>query len=115
MRLMNTGDERLSRPSYGSWLTYGLGCENQNLPVCRDVPRFARGRFLELAAFLPGIYQGTYLDTRKTNVTELIANIQSPRTSAADQRQQLDLLARLNRTSGYTKPRTQIWKRGFNR
>ena len=32
MRLMNTGDERLSRPSYGSWLTYGLGSENQNLP-----------------------------------------------------------------------------------
>ncbi len=32
MRLMNCGDERLSRPSYGAWLTNGLGPENQNLP-----------------------------------------------------------------------------------
>ena len=42
MRLMNTGDERLSRPSYGAWLTYGLGCENQNLPgfvtLCPGLP-----------------------------------------------------------------------------
>ena len=32
MRLMNCGDERLSRPSLGAWLMYGLGTENQNLP-----------------------------------------------------------------------------------
>jgi len=99
MRLMNTGDERLSRPSYGSWLTYGLGCENENLPgfvtLCPGLPVADSSNWR--SAFLPGIYQGTYLDTRKAKVTELIANIQSPRTSQADQRRQLDLLASLNR------------------
>lgn len=99
MRLMNTGDERLSRPSYGSWLTYGLGCENENLPgfvtLCPGLPVADSSNWR--SAFLPGIYQGTYLDTRKVNVTELIANIQSPRTSQVDQRRQLDLLAKLNR------------------
>lgn len=99
MRLMNTGDERLSRPSYGSWLTYGLGCENQNLPgfvtMCPGLPVADSSNWR--SAFLPGIYQGTYLDTRKTKATELIANIQSPRASTATQRRQLDLLASLNR------------------
>ena len=99
MRLMNTGDERLPRPSYGSWLTYGLGCENQNLPgfvtLCPGLPVADSSNWR--SSFLPGIYQGTYLDTRKTNVTELIANIQNPVIGAADQRRQLDLLAKLNR------------------
>ena len=99
MRLMNTGDERLSRPSYGSWLTYGLGCENQNLPgfvtLCPGLPVADSSNWR--SSFLPGIYQGTYLDTRKTNVTELIANIQNPTIGATDQRRQLDLLAKLNR------------------
>ncbi len=98
MRLMNTGDERLSRPSYGSWLTYGLGCENQNLPgfvtLCPGLPVADSSNWR--SAFLPGVYQGTYLDTRKTKVNELIANIQSSRTSPADQRRQLDLLSSLN-------------------
>ena len=99
MRLMNTGDERLSRPSYGSWLTYGLGCENQNLPgfvtLCPGLPVADSSNWR--SSFLPGIYQGTYLDTRKTNVTELIANIQNPVIGATDQRRQLDLLLKLNR------------------
>ena len=99
MRLMNTGDERLSRPSYGAWLTYGLGSDNQNLPgfvtLCPGLPVADSSNWR--SAFLPGVYQGTYLDTRKTNVTELIANIRNPRTGPADQRRQLDLLASLNR------------------
>ncbi len=99
MRLMNTGDERLSRPSYGSWLTYGLGCENQNLPgfvtLCPGLPVADSSNWR--SSFLPGIFQGTYLDTRKTNVTELIANIQNPVIGATDQRRQLDLLSKLNR------------------
>lgn len=105
MRLMNTGDERLSRPSYGSWLTYGLGCENQNLPgfvtMCPGLPVADSSNWR--SAFLPGAYQGTYLDTRKAKVNELIANIQSPRTSQADQRRQLDLLASLNQQHQATR------------
>ena len=99
MRLMNTGDERLSRPSYGSWLTYGLGCENQNLPgfvtLCPGLPVADSSNWR--SSFLPGIYQGTYLDTRKTEVTELIANIRNDNLSQTEQRRQLDLLAALNR------------------
>ncbi len=99
MRLMNTGDERLSRPSYGAWLTYGLGCENQNLPgfvtLCPGLPVADSSNWR--SAFLPGIYQGTYLDTRKTQPTDLIANIQNPTLTTSDQRRQLDLLRRWNR------------------
>ena len=49
------------------------------------------------SAFLPGVYQGTYLDTRKTTVEELIDNIRNPALSLTDQRRQLDLLQTLNR------------------
>lgn len=98
MRLMNTGDERLPRPSYGAWLTYGLGCENQNLPgfvtLCPGLPVADSSNWR--SAFLPGIYQGTYLDTRKSKATELIANIQNPRIPGGEQRRQLDLLSYLN-------------------
>ena len=99
MRLMNTGDERLSRPSYGSWLTYGLGTENQNLPgyvaMCPGLPVADSSNWR--SSFLPGIYQGTYLDTRNDTVEKLIANIRNSRLSRAQQRNQLDLLATLNR------------------
>ncbi len=99
MRLMNTGDERLSRPSYGSWLTYGLGTENQNLPgyvsMCPGLPVADSSNWR--SSFLPGIYQGTYLDTRNDTIDKLIANIRNTRLSPKSQRQQLDLLGRLNR------------------
>ena len=99
MRLMNTGDERQSRPSYGSWLTYGLGTDNQNLPgyvaMCPGLPVADSSNWR--SSFLPGIFQGTYLDTRKVEVQQLIANIKNSRLDHKSQRQQLDLLATLNR------------------
>ncbi|MBI3466345.1 MAG: DUF1501 domain-containing protein [Planctomycetes bacterium] len=100
MRLMNCGDERLSRPSLGAWVTYGLGTENQNLPgfiaMCPGLPVADVSNWR--AAFLPGIFQGTHLDTRKKRVDELIENIGSSAVTRHDQRRQLDLLAQLNRT-----------------
>ena len=105
MRLMNCGDERLSRPSYGSWLTYGLGTENQNLPgfvtLCPGLPvaDFSNWR----SSFLPGVYQGTYLDTRKKEVESLVANIRNKTLPLDAQRQQLDLLAKLNRRHRETR------------
>src|SRR5208283_3791323 len=64
MRLMNCGDERLSRPSMGAWLTYGMGTENENLPgyiaMCPGLPVADVSNWR--SAFLPGIYQGTYID-----------------------------------------------------
>ncbi|MCE9529001.1 MAG: DUF1501 domain-containing protein [Planctomycetales bacterium] len=99
MRLMNCGDERLSRPSLGAWLTYGLGSENENLPgfiaMCPGLPVADVSNWR--SSFLPGVYQGTHLDTRKTKVDELIENIRSTEVSKRDQRRQLDLLSTLNR------------------
>ena len=93
MRLMNTGDERLSRPSYGSWLTYGLGTDNQNLPgsvaMCPGLPVADSSNWG--SSFLPGIDQGTYLDTRNDTGDKLIANIRNSRLTSDQQRHQLDL------------------------
>src|SRR5256885_9505528 len=98
MRLMNCGDERLSRPSYGAWITYGLGTENQNLPgviaMCPGLPVSDVSNWR--SAFLPGIYQGTHINTTKTKPEELIENIKNSRNSRSAQRRQLDLLAQIN-------------------
>ncbi|MBI4583781.1 MAG: DUF1501 domain-containing protein [Planctomycetes bacterium] len=99
MRLMNCGDERLSRPSMGAWITYGMGTENENLPgfiaMCPGLPVADVSNWR--SSFLPGIYQGTYLDTRKTEVEKLLENIKNPAVTRADQRRQLELLLELNR------------------
>jgi Protein of unknown function (DUF1501) len=99
MRLMNCGDERLSRPSMGAWVTYGLGTANANLPgfvvMCPGLPVADVSNWR--AAFLPGAYQGTYVDTRKTKAEELIDNVRNPAISDRDQRRQLELLALMNR------------------
>ena len=97
--LMNCGDARQIRPSLGSWLTYGLGTENQNLPAF--VAMCPAGYPLQesqnwQAGFLPGIYQGTYVDTQHTRIERLIENIKNNRTTQVQQREQLDLLAQLN-------------------
>jgi hypothetical protein len=107
MRLMNCGDERLSRPSMGAWLAYGMGTENQNLPgyisMCPGLPVADVSNWR--SAFLPGIYQGTYIDTRKEKAEELIENIRNPVVTKQDQRRQLDLLAELNRR--HQQPRAE--------
>ncbi len=97
--LMNCGDGRLPRPSMGSWVTYGLGSENQNLPgfvaMCPGgYPVVATQNWR--SAFLPGAYQGTYIDTQHTDIRKLIENIRNDGISSAEQRRQLDLLNRLN-------------------
>ncbi len=98
MRLMNCGDERLSRPSYGAWITYGLGTENENLPgyiaMCPGLPVSDVSNWR--SAFLPGIYQGTHINTKQTRPDQLIENITNARMSRDAQRRQLDLLAEFN-------------------
>jgi hypothetical protein len=105
MRLMNTGDERLSRPSFGSWLLYGMGTENQNLPgfiaMCPGLPVSDVSNWR--SAFLPGVFQGTYIDTRRTRVDELIDHIRNRSLTEPAQRRQLDLLAALNRRHQQTR------------
>ncbi|VTR96818.1 DUF1501 domain-containing protein [Tuwongella immobilis] len=98
--LMNCGESRLIRPSVGSWMTYGLGTENQNLPgfiaMCPGGYPIQESQNWQ-AGFLPGVYQGTYIDTQHTQLDKLIENIRNHSTSRKDQRKQLDLLSKLNR------------------
>lgn len=99
LMLMNCGDGRLIRPSFGSWTTYGLGTENQNLPgfiaMCPGgypITETANWR----SAFLPGVYQGTYIDSKHQDIEKLIANIRNNSLSLEKQRAQLNLVQALN-------------------
>ena len=98
LMLMNCGEARLPRPSLGSWVTYGLGSENANLPgfvaMCPGYPIQESQNWQ--SAFLPGAYQGTYIDTRQEEVEKLIEHIKNDHYSSAEQRRQLDLLSELN-------------------
>jgi Protein of unknown function (DUF1501) len=99
LMLMNCGDGRLPRPSMGAWVTYGLGSENQDLPgfiaMCPGgYPIVATQNWR--SAFLPGAYQGTYVDTQHTDVQKLIENIRNNAATPAEQRRQLDLVQSLN-------------------
>ena len=99
LMLMNCGDAQMARPSVGAWITYGLGSENQNLPgfiaMCpggypiKETENWSSG-------FLPGVYQGTYVDSQHTELDRLIENIRNKNVGLAAQRQQLDLLRQLN-------------------
>jgi hypothetical protein len=97
---MNTGESRLVRPSFGSWLTYGLGTENQNLPafvaMCPGGYPIQESQNWQ-AGFLPGIFQGTYIDTQHESIEKLVEYVTNKRISIQEQRRQLDLLQRLNR------------------
>ncbi len=112
LMLMNTGAERVNlvRPSMGSWVTYGLGSENENLPgfvsLCPGgVPIVETQNWR--SAFLPGAYQGTHIDTKNTNIAKLIPNIRNSRMPRNLQRKQLDLIQEMNRQdagSGFVDP-----------
>src|SRR3954451_5381358 len=97
--MMSTGDKLPGRPSMGSWLTYGLGTENQNLPgyivLCPGLP--VRGHQLWQSAFLPAVYQGTYISLEEKDPKKVIGNIRNPHQTQQQQRRELDLLGKLNR------------------
>ncbi len=107
LMLMNTGESRLVRPSVGSWLTYGLGSENDNLPsfiaMCPGGYPIKESQNWQ-SSFLPGKYQGTYIDSSHSRIDRLIENIRSNSVSLDDQRDQLDLLATLNREHADQRP-----------
>jgi len=94
--MMNTGSTRLVKPSVGAWLTYGLGTENQNLPGFIALSPGGVSPQNLRAAFLPGAYQGTSVNTQNTSVEKLIENIKNNYVSLPEQRKQLDLLHQLN-------------------
>jgi hypothetical protein len=95
---MHTGETIFSRPSLGSWLLYGLGTENRNLPgfVAISANPPAPGAPLWGSSFLPAAYQGTWVADPKNP----IANLNTPLVSVPRRREQLDFLKRLNGLRG---------------
>lgn len=122
LMLMNCGDSVQPRPSVGAWVLYGLGAENQNLPgfiaMCpngypiKDAENWQSG-------FLPGAYQGTFIDPQHRELERLIENIRSPHTSLEAQRRQLNLLQQFNaafqeeRTDPRLEARVQSFELAF--
>ncbi|WP_406694746.1 DUF1501 domain-containing protein [Singulisphaera sp. Ch08] len=98
--MMNTGLPRMGFPCVGSWVTYGLGSENQSLPgfVVMSDPRgrgLPKGQAANWgAAFLPGVYQGTHLRSKGSPIDNLE---RAGGMSDAQQRAQLDLINEFNR------------------
>ena len=102
--LMNTGANIIGRPSMGSWITYGLGSENANLPgyvvLCPSQP-ITIGSPLWSSAFLPAMYQGTYVKNEwiagePFEAAKVIPNVTNSDINAAVQRRDLAYLHKLN-------------------
>ena len=97
--LMNTGDNLQGRPSMGSWITYGLGTENQNLPafvvLCPGFPVI--GPQLWSSTFLPAVYQGSYIANTSSEPDKLVQFIHNQHLNTRTQRHQVDLVTQLNR------------------
>ena len=92
---MNTGEQAFSRPCMGSWLLYGLGTENQNLPafVVVSPATVFQGAQLWASSFLPSAYQGTLV----RDLQNPIANLRVPSDDFKRQRNKLDALRQLNK------------------
>jgi hypothetical protein len=96
--MFNCGQRVAGHPSYGSWLTYGLGTENRDLPgfvvLCPGFP--VVGPQLWTSAYLPGAYQGAYVRNTELQPEKLVPFLKNPRLTAPQQQQQLELLSALN-------------------
>jgi hypothetical protein len=110
MLMMNTGFSQAGRPSLGSWMTYGLGTANENLPgylvLCPDVPTTV-GPPLWNNAFLPAIHQGSYISDKVEKQAEIVGKQFDPKKlipyinndnfRQSEQRREMDLMERLDR------------------
>src|SRR6476646_1779507 len=99
---VNTGMSRMGFPCMGSWVTYGLGTENQNLPgfvvmydtLGRGLPKGNASNWG--AGFLPGVFQGTALNAQGAPINNLYRD---SRMSDEQQRRQRDFASRANKHS----------------
>ncbi len=96
--MMTCGDTQPVRPSMGSWLNYGLGTENQNLPgfvvMCPGFPVI--GPQLWSNSFLPGIYQGAHINNSSFDPRRVLQNLSNGQIGRESQREQVDLMRRFN-------------------
>jgi hypothetical protein len=99
MMMMNVGHLQPTRPSMGSWLTYGLGTENQDLPgfIAMSPRAQPRNKLANWGnAFLPGAYAGTYVNIHEMKPDHIMQDLKNNWLPHVDQRHQADLLTRLN-------------------
>ena len=94
-RFMHTGSNQLPKPSFGSWVVYGLGTDNQNMPGFVTIGGRPEWR---QSSFLPGTYQGVNVNySSGMNLDNVILNIRNQFSPAERQRRQLDLVKDLNK------------------
>jgi len=94
--LYHTGSILLNRPSIGSWVTYGLGSENQNLPSFVALGAGSLGGSSARASFLPSETQGTPVNNAELDPEKMIPNLRNEHLDRTAQRQQLDAVQALN-------------------
>ena len=97
---LHTGSDQFVRPSMGSWLVYGLGTENENLPAFITIcPTLAHGGVNNWGtAFLPAHCQGTPIGNASLPATSAkVKHIRNDRIDSTEQRRQLDLITAMNR------------------
>ncbi len=93
---LHTGERLRERPSLGSWITYGLGTENQNLPGFISLNTSKSSVYS--SAFLPSIYNGTPIGVNGENMSAAtIQNVASDHLPLSAKRRQLDLIQSMNR------------------
>ena len=120
---MNCGEGGVIRPSLGSWVTYGLGSVNQNLPgyvtLIPDGKPTSGARNWQ-SAFLPGIFQGTYVNTKYRDVDAMVPNLQNQQIGPKFQKDQFDLLQAMNKehleqrnTDSLLEARIQSYELGY--
>ncbi|QDT83647.1 DUF1501 domain-containing protein [Gimesia chilikensis] len=105
---MNTGNRFGGDPAIGSWMTYGLGTENQNLPAFIVLPEVAYpqgGAANWSNGFLPAYFQGTALRSTGSPILDLNP---PPNVTRATQRKNLDLLAKLNQQDQQRHPHEEV-------
>jgi uncharacterized protein DUF1501 len=99
LQMMNCGENLMSRPSLGSWLLYGLGTDNQDLPgyivLCPGMP--VVGSPLWNSSFLPAVYQGVYIPNNVKDPREMIQYLRDPGRDPDVKHRQLEFLRQINR------------------
>jgi hypothetical protein len=104
-RFMNTGSAQLPKPSWGSWVLYGLGTENQNMPGFITLGGRPEWR---QSSFLPGVYQGVNVNYNpRMRLDEVLLNIRNQFVGTNVQRAQLDLAQKLNAAHAATLQRDE--------
>jgi hypothetical protein len=92
-----TGSIISFRPSMGSWVTYGLGSENQNLPAFVALSP-GGGNIFSNSGFLPTKYQGTVINTSDSDPDKMIRFLRNPTMDKTAQREQIDLVQSMNKS-----------------